>query len=88
MPRPITNGLLLFTLALAAGVGYWLGSFFSSTPPDQMSFFKFLFTAGGAAAQIDGDRAGARFSPGGIRATRPPGSPTAAPRLKAGFVRE
>ncbi len=40
--------LPLFYAFFGAGVGYWLGSFFTSTVPGEMSFIKLLFSLGGA----------------------------------------
>ena len=40
--------LPLFYAFFGAGVGYWLGSFFTSTLPGEMSLVKFLFAIGGA----------------------------------------
>ena len=39
--------LPLFYAFFGAGVGYWLGSFFTSTVPGEMSFFKLMFALGG-----------------------------------------
>lgn len=40
--------LPLFYAFFGAGVGYWLGSFFTSTVPGEMSLAKFIFVLGGA----------------------------------------
>ncbi|MGI9343313.1 MAG: hypothetical protein ACR2QV_10700 [Gammaproteobacteria bacterium] len=42
--------LPLFYAFFGAGVGYWLGSFFTSTPPGEMSLIKFIFVIGGGIA--------------------------------------
>jgi hypothetical protein len=39
--------LPLFYAFFGAGVGYWLGSFFTNTLPGEMSFIKLLFAIGG-----------------------------------------
>ena len=40
--------LPLFYALFGIGVGYWLGSLITSTPPGEMSFIKSLFAGGGA----------------------------------------
>jgi len=40
--------LPLFYASFGAGVGYWLGSFLTSSPPGEMSMIKFIFVLGGA----------------------------------------
>ena len=46
--------LPLFYAFFGAGVGYWLGSFFTSTIPGEMSFIKLLFSLGGALVFASG----------------------------------
>ena len=41
--------LPLFYAFFGVGVGYWLGSMLTSTPPGEMSFIKLLFALGGGA---------------------------------------
>ena len=50
-------GLMLFYVLLplfyaffGVGVGYWLGSMLTSTPPGEMSFVKLIFALGGGVA--------------------------------------
>ena len=46
--------LPLFYAFFGAGVGYWLGSFFTSTVAGEMSFIKLLFSVGGALVFASG----------------------------------